>query len=65
MAKLTEYGNIIFKSINTNSTTADSYAKSYYNGRYGRQSGTLFLIDMDNRKIYIFSNGENYNKITK
>ena len=64
MAKLTEYGNIIFKSINTNSTTADSYAKSYYNGRYGRQSGTLFLIDMDNRKIYIFSNGENYNKIT-
>ena len=64
MAKLTEYGNIIFKSINTNSTTADSYAKSYYNGRFGKQSGTLFLIDMKNRKIYIFSNGENYNKIT-
>ena len=64
MAKLTEYGNIIFKSINTNSTTADSYAKSYYNGKFGKQSGTLFLIDMKNRKIYIFSNGENYNKIT-
>ena len=64
MAKCTEYGNIVFKSINTNTTTADSYAKSYYNGRYGSQSGTLFLIDMKNRKIYIFSNGENYKKIT-
>ena len=65
MAKLTEYGNIIFKSINTNSTSAASYAKSYYNGRFGRQSGTVFLIDMDNRKIYIFSNGDNYTKITE
>ena len=64
MAPLTEYGNIVFKSINTNNTTAASYAKSLYNGRYGKQSGSLFLIDMKNRKIYIFSNGENYNKIT-
>ncbi|MBO4293142.1 MAG: TPM domain-containing protein [Clostridia bacterium] len=64
MAKLTEYGNIIFKSINTNTTTAANFAKSYYNNRFGRQSGTVFLIDMKNRKIYIFSNGENYNKIT-
>ena len=64
MAKLTEYGNIIFKSIKTNTKTTASYAKSYYNGRFGSRSGTLFLIDMDNRKIYIFSNGENYNKIT-
>ncbi len=64
MAKLTEYGNIVFKSINTNTTTTASYAKRYYNDRFGRKSGTLFLIDMDNRKIYIFSNGENYNKIT-
>lgn len=64
MGKCTEYGNIIFKSINSNNTTADRYAQSYYNGRYGQQSGTLFLIDMDNRKVYIFSNGNNYTKIT-
>lgn len=64
MVKLTEYGNIIFKSINVNNSTAANYAKSYYNGRFGRQSGTVFLIDMKTRKIYIFSNGANYNLVT-
>ena len=64
MIKLTEYGNIIFKSIDKNTTSTASYAKSYYNNRFGKQSGTVFLIDMKNRKIYIFSNGDNYTKVT-
>lgn len=63
--KLTEYGNIIFKSINTNPNyTTEAYAKSYYNNRFGSQSGTVFLIDMQKRNIYIFSNGSNYKTIT-
>jgi len=65
MNKLTEYGNIIFKSINTNPNySTDAYAKKYYNSRFGSQSGTVFLIDMYKRNIYIFSNGNNYNTIT-
>lgn len=64
MVKLTEYGNIIFKSINVNSTTTAKYTQNYYNGKFGKQSGTVFLIDMKKRNIYIFSNGENYNSIT-
>ncbi len=65
MIPLTEYGNILFKSINSNSTTASSYAESYYHSKCDmRSNGSLFLIDMDNRKIYIFSDGQNYKVIT-
>ncbi|MBR3002630.1 MAG: TPM domain-containing protein [Clostridia bacterium] len=64
MNELTEYGNIVFKSINDNHSTTASYASKYYHQTLGTQSGTLFLIDMDNRKIYIFSDGENYKTIT-
>lgn len=65
MLNLTKYGNIIFKSINKNTYySTDEYAKSFYNNRYGSKSGTVFLIDMSKRKIYVFSNGGNYNIIT-
>ena len=64
MIKLTEYGNIIFKSIDKNTTSTASYAKSYYNNRFGKQSGTVFLIEKKKKKIYIFSNGDNYTKVT-
>lgn len=66
MRKLTEYGNILFKTINQNPNGSTSYyASAYYHQKCGTQSGTLFLIDMYNRKIYIFSDGSNYKTITK
>lgn len=64
MMSLTEYGNIAFKSIDVNYTGTASYALNYYHNNFGTESGTLFLIDMDNRYIYIFSDGANYNIIT-
>lgn len=64
MAPLSEYGNIIFKSIDINNTTAEYFASEYYHRNYATQSGSLFLIDMDTRQIYIFSDGDNYNVIT-
>ena len=64
MMSLTKYGNIIFKSINSNSTTTSAYAKEYYHSKFKQESGTLFLIDMYNRQIYIFSDGNNYSIIT-
>ena len=64
IAKLTEYGNIIFKTINNNNTSTENYAREYYHKNFGTSSGTLFLIDMQNRYLYIFSDGENYKTIT-
>lgn len=66
MEKLTEYGNIAFKSINRNSYgSTPRYAERYYHETFGKESGTVFLIDMSQRKIYIFSDGQNYKTITK
>ncbi|MBP3707774.1 MAG: TPM domain-containing protein [Clostridia bacterium] len=66
MEKLTEYGNIAFKSISKNGYgSASRYAEKYYHETFGKESGTVFLIDMSQRKIYIFSDGQNYKTITK
>ena len=64
MRPMTEYGNAIFVSVNVNNYSADSFARSYYHDNYGTNNGSLFLVDMDNREIYIFSDGYNYNVIT-
>ncbi len=61
MVPLTEYGHIAVKTINDNSYgSASSYASNYYHNNFGSESGSLFLIDMVTRKIYIFSDGANY-----
>lgn len=65
MTSLSEYGNVAFKSIEYNSSSTGSYADRYYHSIFGTQSGTLFLIDMDNRNIWIFSDGYMYSVITK
>lgn len=64
MQPLTEYGNIGFVSVSENYMSTASYASDYYHNTFGTASGTIFLIDMDNRNIYIFSDGSNYNVIT-
>lgn len=65
MKDLTIYGNIIFKtSYSHDYYSTSSFASNYYHDNFGTTSGTLFLIDMQNREIYIFSDGENYNSVT-
>ena len=64
MLPLTEYGNVAFKTININETYTSNYAATYYYEQFGQKSGTLFLIDMDKREIYIYSDGSNKNIIT-
>ena len=59
------YGEIGFLSVNENSQSAASFAESYYLSTFGQVDGTLFLIDMDNRKIYLYSGGRNYSVISK
>lgn len=59
MKKVTKYGNVIFKTINYNQYTSTSiYAERFFHSKVNqRESGILFLIDMDKREIYIFSDG--------
>lgn len=65
MEKITEFGNAAFKSIafNNMSSTAN-YAREYYHSHFGSNSGTLFLIDMFYRTLYIFSDGAIYRVVT-
>ena len=65
MEKITAYGNAAFHTVDANNSTADSYAAGYYHNKFDKESGSLFLIDMDNRKVYIFSDGDVYDTVTK
>ena len=62
---LTEYGHIVLLTITENDYSPDAYAKNEYYSRFENQSGTLFLIDMKNRYLYIVSGGWNYKYITR
>lgn len=65
MTELSQYGNVGFKTtyFPTSSSTS-SYARQYYHSTFGTDSGTVFLIDMKNRNIWIFSDGYMYTVLT-
>lgn len=65
MKVITSYGNAVLKTISYNSYSTSSYARDFYHDLYGQSSGTLFLIDMDNRELYLFSDGAIYRTVTK
>ena len=58
MKSVTEYGHAAFITIYENNNSAEKYAKNRYFSLFGKQSGTLFLIDMDNRMIQFYSDGQ-------
>lgn len=58
MQEITEWGSVAFKSIEVNGTTTAGYIESYYREKFGRDSGTIFLIDMDNRNIWLKNDGK-------
>lgn len=58
MKNVTEYGHAAFVTINENNDSVKQYVKSRYYKLFGEQSGTLFLIDMDNRMIQFYSDGK-------
>ena len=63
--KLTKYGHIAFVSTASNTSSVEYFADSYYHSHFGTESGTIFIIDMSNRQIYIFSDGANYRTVNK
>ncbi len=57
MLGITDYGNVMFKTIDENSGSTSGYATAFYRECFGSSSGTVFLIDMDNRNIWIRNDG--------
>lgn len=64
MIPITEYGNVGFITINYNPYSTSRYAAETFYDLFTYESGILFLIDMDNRMLYIYSNGYIYDIIT-
>lgn len=65
MKAITTYGHAAFLTTAVNNRSAGSYAADRFYQYFGSESGVLFLIDMDNREIYIYSDGRVYRTITK
>lgn len=65
MESITRYGNAAFKSVADNDVSTADYARDFFRENFGKDSGTVFLIDMDNRNLWIFSDGSIYKTITK
>lgn len=65
MQPITEYGNVAFVTILSNSygSTA-SYAQIYNDAHSSGMPGTVFVIDMDNRQLYIDTVGTMRKRIT-
>lgn len=65
MYPITTDGNVVFKSIDKNTNTTESYIKTYfYHNFQNGENAIVFLIDMSNRMIYIYSDGDIYKVIT-
>ncbi len=60
---ITEYGNVAFVTVKQTHYSSEETARNYYYDFFGTESGTLFLIDMDNRYIWIHSDGDVYKTI--
>lgn len=65
MKETTEFGHTLLKTTSINYQSTENYARDYYKTTVGTQSGTLFLIDMSNRNIWIHSDGQVYSTVTK
>lgn len=66
MEKITEWGNVAFVTTDDNIYVETKYyAEAYYYNTFDNSSATIFLIDMDERNIWIYSNGKIYKTITK
>ena len=63
MKPITKYGNAAFVSLQDNYSSTVSYAEDHASEFIG-SNGSMFLIDMDNREIYIYSKGEVWGVVT-
>lgn len=64
MKPITDYGNAAFVSVYSDISTI-TYAQNKYFELFKNESGSLFVIDMNNRNIWIHSDGKVYQTVTK
>ncbi len=65
MKGITEEGNVAFYSTNDNPYyNTNKLAKEYCAERFNYASATVFVVDMDDRYLWIYSQGNIYNTIT-
>lgn len=64
MQDITRYGNVAFITNEEWCSSTSWFAEDTYRRLFGTDSGTVFVIDMYNREIYIFSDGKIYDTIT-
>lgn len=65
MQPISQYGNVAFVSNNDRNYDAAEYAKEWYLDNFGKTDGIVFLIDMYNRRIQIFSGQAVYRQISE
>lgn len=59
MKECSDYGFILFVSTEEDPfSTVDDYAQDYYRSRIPDENGVMLLIDMDKRKICVYSEGD-------
>ena len=65
MRAIREHGGVAFVTSDKVTSSTNRYAEEKYREFFGAESGVIFVIDMKNREIYIFSDGEMYKSITE
>lgn len=64
MQEITDYGNAAFVTIDRNISSTEDFARSYYMNRFGTDSGIIFVIDMEQRNLWIHSDGAVWRVVT-
>jgi len=64
MEGITAYGNVGFVTTDNHDSSTENFARGYYRNRFGTDSGTIFVIDMDKRNIWIHSDGAVWKVVT-
>lgn len=62
---ITEYMDAALVTTDRSSGSTASFAESYAVRRYGSAPAVLFIIDMDDREIYVYANGAAQRTISK
>ena len=63
-AQITEYMDTAFVTTNSASGSTASFAERYAINQYGDDPAVFFVIDMDNRNIYVYANGSALKTVT-
>ncbi|MBP3506984.1 MAG: TPM domain-containing protein [Lachnospiraceae bacterium] len=58
MQPVTEYGDVLFITVNENKDTSDALIRRIYEERFSPEESIIVLIDMENRNIQISGGGE-------